>query len=303
MKFFVIGGAGFIGSHLIELLIKKGHKVFVYDDFTTGKESNISGLSIKYVQNLEDGFEKANYVFHLAGAVGNQYINNNPKTAMVNNLHITMKVFELVQKWQTPTLYTSTSEVYGNSSPPFTEDQPLQIGCPKDSLRWGYSCAKLAGEFLGLSYKIPLVIVRPFNIVGPRQVSNYGMVIPTFIEKALSFKDIIVYGDGEQSRCFCDVDEAVIAMYNLIINKTCYGEIFNVGNPYNSITMLELATMIKNLTRSNSNILLKPYSEWFTQNHSDVKHRAPFINKIFKYIKWSPENDMETILKKCITNW
>ena len=303
MKFFVIGGAGFIGSHLVELLIKKEHKVYVYDNFSTGKESNIDELSITYVDDLETGFKNSDCVFHLAASVGNQYINNNPKEAMINNLQTTMKIFGLSQKYQIPTLYTSTSEVYGNNSPPFIEDQNLQIGCPKDSLRWGYSCAKLAGEFLGLSHDFPLVIVRPFNIVGPRQVSDYGMVIPTFIEKALNYKDIIVHGDGEQTRCFCDVSEAVVAMYHLIINQTCYGEIFNVGNPYNKISMIDLAEMIKKLTNSESNIYLRPYSEWFTQNHSDVKDRAPYINKIFKYIKWQPHILMETILKKCISNW
>jgi len=302
MKFFVIGGAGFIGSHLIELLIEKGHEVYVYDNFSTGRESNIE-VSVTYVDSLETGFKNTDCVFHLAASVGNQYINNNPKTAMINNLHATMRIFALAQKYQIPILYTSTSEVYGNSHSPFREDQPLQIGCPKTSLRWGYSCAKLAGEFLALSHDIPVVIVRPFNIIGIRQLSKYGMVVPNFIEKALNYEDIIVHGDGEQSRCFCDVSEAVEAMYHLIIKETCYGEIFNIGNPHNSITMLELATLIKKLTNSKSNILLKPYSEWFTKNHSDVRHRSPIVNKIQKYIGWKAENDMETILKKCISNW
>jgi len=303
MKFFVIGGAGFIGSHLVELLIKKEHKVYVYDNFSTGKESNIM-VPVTYVNSLEVGFKKSDCVFHLAASVGNQYINNNPNLAMINNLRTTMEVFELAKKYETPILYASTSEVYGNSEKMFREDQDLQIGCPKSTLRWGYSCAKLAGEFLALSYELPaVVIIRPFNIIGPRQVSTYGMVVPTFIERALGYKDIIVHGDGEQSRSFCDVSEAVVAMYQLIINEKCYGEIFNVGNTHNGITILELATMVKKLTRSNSNILLKPYSEWFTKNHSDVRHRSPVVNKIQKYIGWVPENDMETILKKCISNW
>jgi len=303
MKFFVIGGAGFIGSHLVELLIEKGHEVYVYDNFSTGRESNIGMFPLTYIDNLDDGFRKCDYVFHLAASVGNQYINNNPKIAMINNLSVTVEIFDLAKKYQTPVLYTSTSEVYGNSQLMFREDQDLQIGCPKDSLRWGYSCAKLAGEFLALSYDIPVVIVRPFNIIGPKQVSKYGMVVPTFIEKALNYDDIIVYGDGEQTRCFCDVDEVVVAMYHLITNKICYGEIFNVGNPHNSITMLHLAKMIKRLTNSKSNILLQPYSEWFSKNHSDVRHRSPVVNKIRKYIEWEPTNDMETILKKCISNW
>jgi len=303
MKFFVIGGAGFIGSHLVELLIEEGHKVYVYDNFSTGEECNINILSITYTDDLETGFKNSDYVFHLAASVGNQYINNNPKTSMINNLHVTMKVFALAQKYQTPILYTSTSEVYGNSQSAFREDQDLQIGCPKTSLRWGYSCAKLAGEFLALSHDIPVVIVRPFNIVGPRQVSKYGMVVPNFIERSLNYKDIIVHGDGEQTRCFCDVSEAVVAMYHLIIKERCYNEIFNVGNPHNSITMLELATLIKKLTRSNSNILLKPYSEWFTKNHSDVRHRSPIVNKIREYIGWIPKNNMETILKEILKTW
>jgi nucleoside-diphosphate-sugar epimerase len=301
MKFFVIGGAGFIGSHLVELLIKAKHDVIVYDNFSTGTEQNIM-VPVKYATSLESGFKVSDYVFHLAASVGNQYINNNPKTTMINNLTTTMEVFELAQKHQTPILYASTSEVYGNSPGAFREDQVLQIGCPQTSLRWGYSCAKLAGEFLALSYDIPVVIVRPFNIIGPRQLSKYGMVVPTFIEKALNYKDIIVHGDGEQTRCFCDVSEAVVAMYQLIINKTCYGEIFNVGNPYNSISMLDLAEMIKRLTNSQSNILLKPYSEWFTRNQADIRHRSPIVNKIRKHTGWVPENDMETILKKCISN-
>jgi nucleoside-diphosphate-sugar epimerase len=308
MKFFVIGGAGFIGSHLIELLIQKGHKVYVYDNFSTGKESNLNMLTVTYVDDLETGFKNSDFIFHLAASVGNQYINNNPKISIINNLETTIKVFELAKKYQRPILYTSTSEVYGNSSPPFTEDQDLQIGCPKDSLRWGYSCAKLTGEFLALSYDIPVVIVRPFNLIGPRQVSTYGMVVPSFIEKALNYDNIIVYGDGEQTRCFCDVSEAVVAMYHLVVNKTCYGEtcygeIFNIGNPHNIISILQLAEMIKKLTDSKSNILLQPYSEWFSKNHSDVRHRSPIVNKIRKYIDWMPTNNMETILKKCISNW
>lgn len=302
MKFFVIGGAGFIGSHLVELLIKEGHEVLVHDNFSTGTERNIM-LPVKYINNLEDGFKESDYIFHLAASVGNQYINNNPKDSMVNNLSTAMEVFGLAKEYQTPILYTSTSEVYGNSQTMFREDQNLQIGCPTTSLRWGYSCAKLAGEFLALSYDIPVVIVRPFNIIGPRQLSDYGMVVPTFIEKALSFKDIIVHGDGEQTRAFCDVSEAVVAMYHLIIKETCYGEIFNIGNPHNSISMIDLAEMIKKLTNSKSNILLKPYSEWFTRNQADIRHRSPIVNKIRKYIEWEPLNNMETILKKCISNW
>lgn len=303
MKYFVIGGAGFIGSHLVKLLIEKGHRVYVYDNFSTGRESNLDILTVTYVDDLETGFKNSDFIFHLAASVGNQYINNNPKMSMINNLSITIEVFDLAKKYQTPILYTSTSEVYGNSRSGFIEDQDLQIGCPKDSLRWGYSCAKLTGEFLALSYDIPVVIVRPFNIIGPKQVSKYGMVVPTFLEKALNSKDIIVYGDGEQTRCFCDVSEAVVAMYHLVVNKTCYGEIFNIGNPHNIISMLHLAEMIKKLTDSKSNILLQPYSEWFTKNHSDIRHRSPVVNKIRKYIDWVPSNNMETILKKCISKW
>jgi UDP-glucose 4-epimerase len=158
MKFFVIGGAGFIGSHLVELLIEKGHEILVHDNFSTGTERNIM-VPVKYTTNLESGFGEADYVFHLAASVGNQYINNNPKESMINNINTTMEVFKLAKQYETPILYTSTSEVYGNSHLAFREDLDLQIGCPTTSLRWGYSCAKLAGEFLALSYDIPVVIV------------------------------------------------------------------------------------------------------------------------------------------------
>lgn len=300
--FFVIGGAGFIGSHLVKLLIEKECKVLVYDNFSTGRISNLKDLSVKYVDTLEEGFSKSKFVIHLAGSVGNQYIDNNPRSTMINNLETTIKIFNLAYKYQTPILYTSTSEVYGNSRSPFREDQELQIGSPQESLRWGYGCAKLAGEFLGLSHEIPLVIVRPFNIIGPQQISDYGMVVPTFIKRSLRNEDLIVYGDGLQTRCFCDVGEFVDAVYKLILNKNCYGEIFNIGNSENHITIYDLAKKIRVMTGSKSNILLKPYSEYFIRNHSDINHRVPSVNKIHKFINWSSKKTIDEIIKDILVS-
>lgn len=298
MNFLIIGGAGFIGSHLTDYLLKLTHTVTIVDNYSTGSKNNLADHpNLLTSNNLENSIRKVDYVFHLAASVGNKYIDENPHSSIINNLTLMEKVFQLTHAHRKPVLFASTSEVYGNSNEiPFKESQSLLIGCPEKP-RWGYSCAKLMGEFLALSYKMPLVIIRPFNIVGPRQVSDYGMVVPSLIKNAKEGKDILVYGDGQQTRCFCYVKEAVRAMYRLVIDSKCYRQIFNIGNPQ-EISIEDLANKVKRIFESQSNIVFKSYDKTFKRNHADIIRRIPDISKIKKFIGWEPTVNIDQILHK-----
>lgn len=293
----VVGGAGFIGSNLSRYLSHK-YNVLVYDNFSTSKYDNIKDISCE-LTNLEEGIKRCDYIFHLAASVGVQYVNNNPKGAMINNLDMERRVFELNDKYnRVPLFFASTSEVYGNSPDvPYKESQPLHIGEPTQG-RWGYSCSKLMGEFLAMYSDFPVVVGRFFNVTGKNQLPDYGMVLPNFIRKGLMGEPITVYGDGKAVRCFCCVEEVVVAMDRLISDDSCYGQVFNIGNPKNQIDMESLAIMVRDITGGRSDIIYKPFNEVFKKNPTDIQFRVPDISKIERYIGWKPVVTNNEIINK-----
>ncbi len=308
----ILGGTGFIGSHLCEYLLNMGHKVNVIDNYSTGRSRNLESVihhdnlnlynydAHVHVRHIEKLISDCDYIYHLAGSVGVKYVENNPNAAMINNIQLELDIFKYVEKYNIPLLFASTSEVYGNSlNVPFKEDDSLLIGNPTQH-RWGYSCSKLMGEFVALSSQFPSVIVRFFNVVGPRQLSDYGMVIPKFVKAILNNEDIIIYGDGEQTRCFCHIDDAVIALHDLLFNENCHNNIYNIGNPNNEMTIKQLANTIINSYDSKSKISYTPYNEVFSRNSADIIHRIPCIDKIQNDIDWTPTKTIDTIIKDVI---
>ena len=301
MRFLIVGGAGFIGSNLVDYLLENNQEVMIVDNFLTGSVNNIEqALVDKNFHLCEHSKVKLRYITQtdfiivLSASVGVDYLERNPRDSVLNNLDTLKKILYLNSnvKAKKPLLYASSSEVYGNSSKiPFKENQDLSIGNPEASTRWGYSCSKLMGEFLVRAYldTFPSVIIRPFNIFGPKQVSDYGMVIPSFIEKCIKNEDIEIYGDGSQTRCFCYIKDAVKAITSLIVTKRCYGSTFNIGNPKEEITMLDLAAKIRYgiFTDSTSGIDRKIKRNY--RNNVDVLRRVPSIDKVKQYISWKPK--------------
>jgi UDP-glucose 4-epimerase len=311
----VTGGAGFIGSHLCEALLARNFQVVVIDDFSTGSYSNVAHLvkekKIKVIKGsimnkklMERLVEGCDIVFHLAAAVGVRYILENPISSLLTNIDGTEIVLKLVDKHHKKIVLASTSEVYGNHvCLPIKEDDNRVLGSTTVS-RWSYSDAKAVDEFLALAYaherKLPIVIVRFFNTVGPRQVGRYGMVLPRFIKAALLDKSIIVYGDGSHVRSFCYVKDVVDALVALSLNKKAEGEIYNLGND-EPITMKQLALLVKRLTGSDSKVAYISYKKAYGKNAADfedIECRIPDISKIKKLIKFKPKYDLEDIIKK-----
>ncbi|OIN97768.1 nucleoside-diphosphate sugar epimerase [Candidatus Desantisbacteria bacterium CG_4_10_14_0_8_um_filter_48_22] len=299
MNILVTGGAGFVGSHLVEKLLEDGHKVTVIDDLSTGRIDNIRHLTcdknltvrigtILNEQLMSKLVSKADFIYHLAAAVGVKYVIENPLRSIQTNVKGTEIVLELAEKLsrgnrRKKVLITSTSEVYGkNEKIPFKETDDRVMG-PTTISRWSYSCAKAMDEFLALAYwrekRLPVIIVRLFNTCGPRQVSDYGMVIPRFIEQALRDKPLTVYGDGRQTRSFLYVDDAVRAIVSLSKNPKAVGEIFNIGSS-ERITIAGLASRIVTMTGSRSAIKLVPYEKVYTKGFEDMRHRFPNTAKI-----------------------
>ncbi len=314
MKILITGGAGFIGSHLAELLLKNGDEVFVIDNLSTGKLKNIEHLKnhpkfhykIESILNkdiLEEDIKQVDQIYHLAAAVGVKYIIDNPLLSLRTNIVGTEYVLELANKYKVKTLIVSTSEIYGKSDKiPFKEEDDRVLGSTHIS-RWGYSTSKAVDEFLGLAYyrekKLPVVIVRCFNTVGPRQTGQYGMVIPKFVKNALLGHPITVFGDGKQSRCFTDVDDVTHAMVKLMETKKAEGQIFNVGND-DEIEILALAEKIKEMTNSESKIEFVKYEDAFETGFEDMRRRYPDLTKIREYIGYQPKYELEDILKRVI---
>lgn len=307
MNYLLIGGAGFIGSHLAEFLLNRGHSIKIIDNFSTGKKENIDHLlfnskfeligpyrKLATSGALEDEITKADCTFLLAASIGVDYFERNPRDSMLNNLSLEQTTFSIAEKYNKKVIYFSSSEVYGDLKEPAVESQKMQIGNPTIS-RWGYACSKLMGEFLINSYSFPSVVVRPFNIVGPRQVSDYGMVIPNFIEKAKRGENIVVYGDGKQIRCFCSIHDAVIAFYRLALNSNIEKDTFNVGNSNNQIDMHGLALMVRRFVNSNSKIVFKN-----ERSDSDILCRIPNTSKIYNEIGWKANISLESIIEELI---
>ena len=310
MRALITGGAGFIGSHLSDALLASGHEVFIIDNLSTGSIDNIEHLkinprfhyTIEAIENepvLAELVDRCDVVFHLAAAVGVKKIVEEPVHTIETNVHGTEVVLRHANKKKKLVVVASTSEVYGKSTDvPFREDADLVLG-PTPKHRWAYACSKAIDEFLALAYwkekKLPVVIVRLFNTVGPRQTGQYGMVIPTFVRQALAGHPITVFGDGTQSRSFTYVGDVVSALVALASEPKAVGGVFNVGNG-REITMLALAGRVKALTGSQSPILTIPYDQAYEAGFEDMPRRVPDLTKIRALIGYEPTLDLDDIL-------
>ena len=309
MKFLITGGAGFIGSHLVEKLIARGDQIIVFDNLSTGSAINLSGIKEKITFHEGNILDKSvidklvsesDYVVHLAAALGVFNIVNKPLESLKTNLQGSEVVLEACDKYKKPVLIASTSEIYGkNDKVPLNEEDDRIIGHPLKS-RWSYSEAKAVDESLAYFYylenKLPIRIVRFFNTVGPRQVGHYGMVVPRFVTAALKNEPLSVYGSGDQIRCFCHVDDAVRALLLVMDSEKAVGEVFNVGNDQ-QITIMELAKKVIELTGSTSSIEKIAYEKAYPEGFEDMQRRVPDISKIKQILGWEPKIDLDQIIK------
>ena len=316
MQALVTGGAGFIGSHLAEALLSQGHHVTVVDDLSTGRFRNIAHLTgnpmfsfaIETITNetvMDRLASQCDVIFHLAAAVGVRLIVEQPVHTIETNVLGTDMVLRLAHRYRPKVLIASTSEVYGKGvRVPFGEEDDRLIG-PTSKSRWAYATSKAVDEFLALAYyqtkKVPVVVTRFFNTVGPRQTGRYGMVIPRFVDWALAGEPIQVYGTGGQSRCFCNVADSVRAIIGLVNEPAAEGEIINVGND-EEITIENLALQIKAMTGSSSEIVHVPYDEAYAPGFEDMQRRVPDISKIRRVTGWQPEIALEQTLAQVIAD-
>ena len=313
-KVIVTGGAGFIGSNLVKKLLDLNvEKLLIIDDLSTGNESNISSIvsdervqflnsKIEDIESINELFEDYDFCYHLAAGVGVQYIMDNLSESLLTNILATHKVLEACQANELPILLTSTSEVYGVAEDDvWTEETKSLIG-PTTKLRWSYAASKMIDEFIALSLfeegKVSPIIVRLFNIIGPNQLSKYGMVVPRFIESALEDKDILIHGDGSQSRSFTWVDDVVNYLIKLAEVKA-YGEVFNIGQT-EEISIKNLAELIIEKTNSNSQIIYKSHEEVFGKAFEDPKRRTPGIDKIIEFTGMKPTKNIEFMVENII---
>ncbi|MDG2032108.1 MAG: GDP-mannose 4,6-dehydratase [Phycisphaerales bacterium] len=313
----VTGGAGFIGSHLVEHLVASGAHVTVVDDLSTGSLSNLAGATADAGGTLEfihsdlagwieslDSSVRFDRIIHLAAAVGVRLVVDDPIRTIETNIYQTSAVLRLALRHLTPLLLASTSEVYGKGvKSPFSEEDDMTYG-PTSRSRWSYACSKAIDEYLALANHkdngLPVTVVRFFNTVGPRQVGKYGMVLPRFIERALKGEPLEVYGDGLQSRCFIDVRDVVPVLSGLLDNPKCQGRIFNVGNDH-PISILELANLVKEVLDSGSEIRIVPYEEAYTEGFEDLKVRVPDLTRIRSEMTFEPVTRLETTIRDIST--
>ena len=314
MKALITGGAGFIGSHLAERLLQLDHDVLVLDNLSTGSIENIAHLktekrfsyvidSVTSESLLAEMVDSSDVVFHLAAAVGVKLIVEQPVHTIETNVHGTEVVLKHANKKKKLVFIASTSEVYGKSADvPFRESSDVVLG-PSAKHRWAYACSKLIDEFLALAYwkekKLPVVIVRLFNTVGPRQTGQYGMVLPTFVRQALSGHPITVFGDGTQSRSFTYVSDVVDALIALASERRAVGEVFNVGNT-GEISIADLATRVKALACSDSPIQLVPYDQAYEAGFEDMPRRVPDISKLRALVGYEPKVELDEIILRVI---
>jgi UDP-glucose 4-epimerase len=317
MRVFITGGAGFVGSHLAEALLERGDEVSILDNLSTGSIDNIAHLkqhprfryTIDAVENeplLAELIDRADVVVHLAAAVGVKLIVEQPVHTIETNVHGTEVVLRHANKKKKLVLIASTSEVYGKSTTvPFREDADLVLG-PTSKHRWAYACSKLIDEFLALAYwkerKLPVIIVRLFNTVGPRQTGQYGMVIPNFVRQALAGHPITVFGDGTQSRSFTYVGDVVRGLIALINEPKAVGQVFNIGNGA-EITIGDLAEKVRTLTGSKSEIVRIPYDQAYESGFEDMPRRVPDITKIAGLVGYKPTVDLDEILDRVIESF
>jgi UDP-glucose 4-epimerase len=316
MRVLITGGAGFVGSHLSEALLGRGDEVYVLDDLSTGSIDNIAHLksnpkfhyTIESVTNeplLAELIDRCDTVVHLAAAVGVKLIVESPVRTIETNVHGTEVVLKVANKKKKLVLIASTSEVYGKSAKvPFHEDDDLVLG-PTSKHRWAYACSKMIDEFLALAYwkerKLPVIIVRLFNTVGPRQTGQYGMVVPNFVRQALANEPITVFGDGRQTRSFTYVGDVVRAVVALIDEPRAIGQVFNIGNGA-EISIGNLALRIKEMTGSRSPIVTIPYDQAYEAGFEDMPRRVPDISKIRALIGYEPTVELDEILTRVIAS-
>ena len=314
MRALITGGAGFIGSHLSEALLAAGREVFVIDNLSTGSIDNIAHLrghqrfhytidTVTNVPVLAELVDQCDVVFHLAAAVGVKLIVEQPVHTIETNVHGTELVLQQADKKKKLVVIASTSEVYGKSADvPFREDADLVLG-PTHKQRWAYACSKAIDEFLALAYcrekRLPVIIVRLFNTVGPRQTGRYGMVVPTFVGQALEGRPLTVYGDGTQSRSFTFVGDVVRALVALADEPRAVGQVFNIGNGH-EITIRALAERVKALTGSASPIVTVPYDQAYEAGFEDMPRRVPDISKIRALVGYEPKVQLDEILRAVI---
>ena len=312
MRYLITGGAGFIGSHLAERLLDRGDRVVLLDNLSTGSVENIRHLkscthlqyhldNIENRQLLAELVDDADVIVHLAAAVGVKLIVESPVRTIETNVNGTQLILEAACKKRKLVLAASTSEVYGKSTNiPFREDADLVLG-PTTKGRWSYAASKALDEFLALSYwkekKLPVVIVRLFNTVGPRQTGRYGMVLPNFIKSALENSPICIYGSGKQSRCFCDVRDTIEGLIRLMDTDRAVGEVVNVGNT-EEITIEDLAFRVKERTASSSAIEHVPYDQAYEPGFEDMMRRVPCVDKLFALTGFRPQTSLHEIIDR-----
>jgi UDP-glucose 4-epimerase len=314
MRALITGGAGFIGSHLAEALLAAGDEVAVLDDLSTGRPDNLAAveghprltLTVGSIQDeplVRKLVRDADVVFHLAAAVGVRLILERPVDTIETNVFGTELVLRAASDTGARVLIASTSEVYGKSDRvPLSEDDDRLLG-PTSKSRWSYACSKAIDEFLALAYHqerhLPVVIVRFFNTIGPRQTGRYGMVVPRFVRQALDGQAITVYGDGRQSRCFTDVEDAVRAVVALSRSPAAVGEVFNVGTSH-EVTIGDLARRVRELAGSDSTIVLVPYDEAYQPGFEDLRRRVPDIRKLQRAVGYAPRVPLDESLRRVI---
>ncbi len=312
MRYLITGGAGFIGSHLSEVLLARGDEVFIVDDLSTGSVENIRHLkahqrfhyffdSITNKQLLAELVDEADVVFHLAAAVGVRLIVESPVRTIETNVYGTQLVLDAASKKKKCVFVASTSEVYGKSDKvPFREDADLVLG-PTSKGRWSYAASKALDEFLALSYwkerKLPVIVARLFNTVGPRQTGRYGMVLPNFVRQAHEDAPITVFGSGQQSRCFCDVRDTVEAILRLVANDRAVGEVINIGSN-EEVSIEQLAYFVKDRTNSKSPITYVPYDQAYEAGFEDMLRRLPCLEKLERLTAFRPATPLSKIIDR-----
>ncbi len=316
MRILITGGAGFIGSHLAEALLAAGHDITVIDDLSTGRFANIEPLTthprfhfaIETITNetvMDRLTSECDLIFHLAAAVGVALIVRSPVHVIQTNILGTEAVLRIANRYRKPVFLASTSEIYGKSEEvPFREDADRVLG-PTTRSRWCYSTSKAVDEFLALAYHkergLPVVIVRLFNTVGPRQTGQYGMVVPRFVAQAVTGQPLTIYGDGQQTRCFTDVGDVVQALMRLMETPAARGQVFNVGST-DEVTILELARRVKALAQSDSEIVFIPYAQAYEEGFEDMRRRVPDISKLRALTGWAPRVPLDETLRRMIAH-
>ena len=314
MKALITGGAGFVGSHLAELLLRKGHHVIVVDDLSTGSLENLRGVldhrdfefvldSVRNVSSMTTLVARCDVIFHLAAAVGVQLIVDRPVHTIETNIHGSEVVLDLANKFRKKILLASTSEVYGKSTKvPFSEDDDITLGSTRYT-RWSYACSKMVDEFLALAYHdhygLPTIICRLFNTIGPRQTGQYGMVVPRFVRRALAGQPLEVYGTGKQVRCFCNVADVIDALVRLVESPSAVGQVVNLGTS-DAITIEDLADKVIERTGSSSAKRYVSYEEAYGRPFDDMLIRVPDLTKINTLIGYEPKYSLDDTLEQII---